>query len=225
MTSLPGGASSSSKKTAKTARSKDQPGLPFEVRGSSIQGLGGFATRRIAKGDRIIEYVGERIKDEQADERYDDEKMDRHHTFLFSLGDGTSIDAAVNGNEARFINHSCAPNCEAINDEARIFIEALRDIEPGEELLYDYAYERGGDPDDDEDREEIAKFYVCKCGAPTCRGTILAPEKPKKKRATAAASKRKAAPANKGKGKSPPAKAPKKKGAKAEGGKARSKGR
>jgi hypothetical protein len=219
MTSLAGAPSKRSKKTAKTARSEAQTELPFEVRRSPIQGRGGFATRRIAKGARIIEYVGERISDEQADERYDDEKMSRHHTFLFSLGNGTSIDAAVNGNEARFINHSCAPNCEAINDEGRIFIEALRDIEPGEELFYDYAYERGGDPDDAEDREEIARFYVCKCGAPTCRGTILAPEKPKK-RAKKAATKRKAAPAKKGRGTTSKAQ---KKGD--ETGRARSKGR
>jgi hypothetical protein len=221
MTPLAGAPSKSSKKTAKTARSTAKPELPFEVRKSPIQGLGGFATRRIAKGARIVEYVGERISDEQANERYDDEKMNRHHTFLFSLGNGTSIDAGVNGNEARFINHSCAPNCEAINDGDRIFIEALRDIEPGEELFYDYAYERGGDPDADEDREEIARFYVCKCGAPTCRGTILAPEKPKK-RAKKAATKRKAAPATKGRGTTSKAQ---KKGAPAERGRARSKGR
>lgn len=196
MKSLAGVSPKRAKKAAKTTLLKAKPEPSFEVRRSSIQGLGGFATRRIAKGERIIEYTGERIPDEQADERYDDEKMGRHHTFLFSLGDGTSIDAAVNGNEARFINHSCAPNCEAVNDGGRIFIEALRAIEPGEELLYDYAYERGGDPDDDEDLEEIARFYVCKCGAPTCRGTILAPQKPKKKRARATP-KRKAAPAKK----------------------------
>lgn len=197
MKSLAGGLPQKAKKTSKTALSAKTSELPFEVRRSSIQGRGGFATRRIAKGERIVEYVGERISDEQADKRYDDEKMSRHHTFLFSLGDGTSIDAAVNGNEARFINHSCAPNCEAINADGHIFIEALRDIEPEEELLYDYAYERGGDPDDEADLEEIARFYVCKCGAPTCRGTILAPQEPKK-RAKAAAPKRKAAPAKKG---------------------------
>jgi SET domain-containing protein len=156
------------------------------VRPSPIQGLGGFATRRIPKGARVVEYLGERITDEQADERYDDVKMDRHHTFLFSLGDGTSIDAASGGNEARFINHSCAPNCEAVNDEGRIFIEAMRDIQPGEELFYDYAYERA-DGGDEEDDEEASRLYTCRCGAPTCRGTILAPRKPKKPRKKAAA--------------------------------------
>ena len=82
------------------------------------------------------------------------------------------IDAAVGGNDARFINHSCAPNCEAINDKQRIYIEAIRDIAEGDELTYDYAYERDGTED-----EEWENLYVCKCGAPTCRGTILAPKK------------------------------------------------
>jgi hypothetical protein len=222
MTSPSGGPSTSSKKSSKknapTRRVEGPPALPFEIRRSPIQGLGGFATQRIAKGSRIVEYVGEIITDEEADKRYDDDTMERHHTFLFSLGNGTAIDAAVDGNDARFINHSCAPNCEAIDEEGRIFIEALRDIEPGEELFYDYAYERGGDAD--EDREEIAKFYACKCGAPTCRGTILAPPKEKKPKKKAAATKQKAAPAKKGGGTT--SKAQKKE---AQNSRARSKGR
>jgi SET domain-containing protein len=98
--------------------------------------------------------------------------MGRHHTFLFSVGRSTVIDAAVGGNDARFINHSCAPNCEAVDDKKRIYIEAIRDIAEGDELTYDYAYERDGTED-----EAWEKLYVCKCGAPTCRGTILAPKK------------------------------------------------
>ncbi|HEX6058231.1 MAG TPA: SET domain-containing protein-lysine N-methyltransferase, partial [Gemmatimonadaceae bacterium] len=78
----------------------------FELRHSPIQGWGGFATRSIRKGTRIIEYLGERITQEESDRRYDDEKMARHHTFLFALDSGTVIDAAVDGNEARFLNHS-----------------------------------------------------------------------------------------------------------------------
>ena len=79
------------------------------------------------------------------------------------------IDAAVDGNEARFINHSCAPNCDAVIDDARIWIEAIRDIAPGEELAYDYAFVL-------EERHTPAakRRYPCKCGARTCRGTILA---------------------------------------------------
>ena len=147
----------------------------FELRKSPIQGQGAFATRRIRKGTRIIEYVGERISPDEADRRYDDAAMKCHHTFLFSVSKRTVIDAGVGGNDARFINHSCAPNCEAIDERGRIFIEAIRTIEPGEELTYDYAYERDGTEDEDWER-----LYKCKCGAPTCRGTILAPLKKKR---------------------------------------------
>jgi len=167
----------------KRARSFEQPPLAapankyFELRSSAIQGQGAFATRSIRKGTRIIEYTGERISPEDADQRYDDPGMGRHHTFLFSVDKRTVIDAAVNGNEARFINHSCAPNCEAIDERKRIYIEAIRNIAPGEELVYDYAYERDGTEDEDWER-----LYVCKCGAPTCRGTILAPPKKRAKK-------------------------------------------
>ena len=65
---------------------------------------------------------------------------ERHHTFLFAIDDDIVIDAAVDGNDARFINHSCDPNCDAVVDDGRIWIETIRDIEPGEELAYDYAY-------------------------------------------------------------------------------------
>ena len=149
----------------------------FELRESSIQGRGGFAIRPIRKGTRIIEYVGERISPEVADTRYDDGRMGRHHTFLFSVDSKTVIDAAVDGNEARFINHSCAPNCEAIDERKRIYIEAIRSIAEGEELTYDYAYERDGTEDEDWER-----IYMCRCGAPTCRGTILAPPKKRGKK-------------------------------------------
>lgn len=148
----------------------------FELRSSPIQGRGGFAIRPIKRGTRIIEYLGERITPAEADTRYDDGGMGRHHTFLFSVDSKTVIDAGVNGNEARFINHSCEPNCEAIDEKKRIYIEAIRNISAGEELVYDYAYERDGTED-----EEWERLYVCKCGSEKCRGTILAP--PKKKRA------------------------------------------
>jgi SET domain-containing protein len=144
--------------------------LPFEIRASRIQGVGAFATRKIRKGTRLIEYTGERITSDEADRRYpDDESQARHHTFLFAIDDDVVVDAAVDGNEARFINHSCAPNCDAVIDDARIWIETIRDIRPGEELAYDYAFVL-------EERHSPAakRRYPCTCGAPTCRGTILA---------------------------------------------------
>jgi SET domain-containing protein len=138
------------------------------VKKSKIAGLGAFARKRIPKGTRIIEYKGERIDSDEADRRYDDDAMEVHHTFLFGLEDGTCIDAAVRGNDARYINHSCDPNCEAVEEDGRVFIEALRDIERGEELVYDYAYEREGRM-----RPSWRKLYACHCGSKNCRGIIL----------------------------------------------------
>jgi len=109
--------------TKKPKAAAAKPNKYFELRRSSIQGRGAFATRPIKKGTRIIEYVGERISHTEADKRYDDTGMGRHHTFLFSVGRSTVIDAAVGGNDARFINHSCAPNCEAIDERKRIYID------------------------------------------------------------------------------------------------------
>src|SRR5262249_11837372 len=119
-----------------------------EVRRSAIQGKGVFATRRIRKETCIIEYTGELITEDEALARYDDMMMKRHHTFLFAINDQMSIDGASGGNDARFINHSCDPNCEArMDDDERVFIYALRDLEAGAELTYDYAYV-GVDADD-----------------------------------------------------------------------------
>ncbi|MDQ6771121.1 MAG: SET domain-containing protein-lysine N-methyltransferase [Gemmatimonadota bacterium] len=154
----------------------------YVVRTSRIHGRGVFAARYIRKGTRIVEYTGEHIDNDEADRRYDDTKMKRHHTFLFTLDKKTVIDgaAAAGGGDARLINHSCDPNCEAVITGKKIFIHALRGIEPGTELAYDYQYERTGEND-----AELEKFYVCKCGVPNCRGSIMKPEKkarPRKQR-------------------------------------------
>jgi SET domain-containing protein len=142
--------------------------LPFEIRPSPIQGLGAFATEHIPAGTRLIEYTGERLTPAEADARYPDDDS-RHHTFLFAIDDDIVIDAAVGGNEARFINHSCDPNCDAVIEDERIWIETIRDVEPGEELAYDYAYIL-------EERHSPAakRRYPCSCGARNCRRTILA---------------------------------------------------
>ncbi len=151
--------------TAKIAKMKSRY---FDVRRSGIQGKGAFANARIRKGTRIIEYTGERISNDAADDRYDETSMRRHHTFLFTVTPRIVVDGAVNGNESIYINHSCDPNCEAVIEDRRIFIEAIRTIQPGEELAYDYQYERTGEDDD-----EMEKFYKCLCGAPNCRGSIM----------------------------------------------------
>jgi SET domain-containing protein len=147
----------------------DSAALPFEIRPSPMQGLGAFATRPIAGGVRLIEYAGERLTPMEADERYPDVEGERHHTFLFAIDDEVVIDAAVTGNEARFINHSCDPNCDAVIEDGRIWIETIRDVAPGEELAYDYAYVL-------EERLSPAakRRFPCRCGAAACRGTILA---------------------------------------------------
>jgi SET domain-containing protein len=151
----------------------------YVVRNSYIHGRGVFAARYIRKGTRIVEYTGERIGNDEADRRYDDTRMKRHHTFLFALDSKTVIDGAIEtgGGDASYINHSCEPNCEAVITGKKIFIHALHGIEPGTELAYDYQYERTGKND-----AELEKFYVCRCGAPNCRGSIMQPAKKKRSR-------------------------------------------
>lgn len=138
------------------------------LRRSKIQGRGVFARKDIPKGTRLIEYVGERIGNAEADRRYEDELMGRHHTFLFILNSRTVIDAAVGGNISKYINHSCDPNCVAWIEGQHIWIDALRDIREGEELSYDYEYDflRGYTVDD-------LEMYACHCGSPKCRYTIV----------------------------------------------------
>ena len=150
---------------------------PFAIRRSRIAGRGAFARRRIRKGQLIIEYVGEIISQKESDRRYpEDGKLVRHHTFLFEIDDKHVIDAAVNGNEARFINHSCQPNCDAIDEDGRIFIYANKNIQPGVELAYDYRYAR-----DSKDGAKDEALYPCRCGSPRCRGTILERKRRKRK--------------------------------------------
>lgn len=158
---------------------------PYEVRGSRIQGRGVFATRRIRPGQRIIEYAGERISNAEADRRYDEGKMGRHHTFLFTLTRRTVVDGNRRGNDARYINHSCDPNCVAVIEDGLIYIDALRNIQPGIELTYDYQYERTGPSD-----AELEEFYRCRCGTAKCRGTILKPRKKKKRKSRSGAGRR-----------------------------------
>jgi len=148
----------------------------FEVRHSRIHGHGVFALRRIRKGTTVLEYLGDRVTHAQANERYADKDPRDGHTFLFTVDAKTVIDAGVNGNEARFINHGCHPNCETVNTRKRIFIEALRTIQPGEELAYDYQIQR-----DDDDPADVDLIFACRCGATSCRGSMLEALKKKRK--------------------------------------------
>jgi SET domain-containing protein len=143
-----------------------------EVRDSDVHGRGVFALANIRKGTRILEYLGDRVSHEAADKRYEDHDENDNHTFLFIVDKNTVIDAAVGGNDARFINHQCSGNCESVIVNRRVFIDATRDIAAGAELGYDY--EIGRDKDDPPNVDEI---YACRCGSPKCRGTMLWPPK------------------------------------------------
>lgn len=160
----------------------------FKVKTSRIEGRGAFAVRVIRKGTRIIEYLGQVITSAEADARYDDANNLPHHTFLFALDNGTAIDAAYDGNDARFLNHACEPNCEAVMEGDRIFIESIKTIPIGEELVYDYRYM----VDADFDEAELVAMYPCRCEGATCRGTIAIRQKKRvpRKRKPAAVKKR-----------------------------------
>ena len=157
------------KRTARKRPSNSSRGYPFKLVDSGIHGKGVVATQPIAAGQRLIEYEGERISNAEADRRYPFDENKAQHTFLFSVNSRTIIDAASGGNVSRFINHKCEPNCEAVIERGRVFIHALRDIKPGEELGYDYWFVL------DEPHNAANKaLYKCNCGAKNCRGTMLA---------------------------------------------------
>jgi SET domain-containing protein len=147
------------------------------VRRSKIQGRGVFARRAIAPDQRIIEYTGRLISSDEADAQCDDEAMRRHHTFLFGVDDDYTIDGAHGGNEARYINHSCEPNCESVVEGRRVFIHALRAIATREEIVYDYWYTT----DESYSLVDLQRIYPCRCGAPTCRGTLARPPRRRRK--------------------------------------------
>ncbi len=135
------------------------------ARRSSVHGKGLFALRPIAAGERLIEYTGELTSWRRATAR---QRADAGHTFVFGLSDGRVIDGSRGGNSARYLNHACAPNCEAIEPDDRVFIHALVDIAPGSELFIDYALAIDGEPTD-----EIRLLYACRCGSAACRQTML----------------------------------------------------
>ena len=160
-------AGSLSSKTTKAAR----PAV-YEVRKSPVHGNGVFALRAIPAGERIIEYRGERITWDEATRRAAERGGPVNHTFYFSLADGNVIDGGRRGNDARWINHACEPNCEAYEEDGRVYIHALRDIDAGEELNYNYAliYDERHTP-------ALKRLFACRCGTPACTGTMLAPKK------------------------------------------------
>jgi SET domain-containing protein len=149
------------------------------ARRSPIHGNGVFAVEAIAKGDHVIQYKGTLMSNDEADKMYGD-GGETGHTFLFTLNDEYIIDANRKGNTARWINHSCDPNCQALIDESdsgdprkdKVVIEAIRKIKPGEELTYDY-----GIVLDMPHTARLKKIWACRCGSPKCIGTMLKPKK------------------------------------------------
>ena len=148
-------------------------GRRIQVRRSGVHGRGVFALQPIEAGQTLIEYKGEIISWPEALERHPHDPKDPHHTFYFHIDDDRVIDAKVGGNAARWINHACDPNCEADEtDGGRVFIKALRDLQPGEELFYDY-----GLVIDERYTAKLKAQYACRCGSMVCRGTMLAPKR------------------------------------------------
>jgi uncharacterized protein len=141
----------------------------YLVKASRIHGKGVYAAVNIARGTLIIEYKGQRIDWETALERHPHDPAQPNHTFYFSLDTGNVIDANVRGNAARWINHSCAPNCEAREQDGRVFIHAKRNLKTGEELFYDYGLVL-----DEPYTAQLKSDYQCLCGAAKCRGMMLA---------------------------------------------------
>ena len=146
-------------------------GRRIQTRRSGVHGKGMFAVQDLAEGETLIEYVGEIISWKEALRRHPHDPTDPNHTFYFHVDEKHVIDAKHGGNSSRWINHSCAPNCEADEQDGRVFIKALQNIPVGNELFYDY-----GLIIDAKYTKKLKAEYPCWCGAPTCRGTLLAPK-------------------------------------------------
>ena len=148
---------------------------PWVVRASKRHGRGVFAVASMPAGTRIVEYTGELISEEEGERRYPtrvDGVEEPEHTYLLTLDDERVIDANVGGNAARFINHSCEPNCEPIAYGDHMWIVAVREIKSGEELAYDYAIEL-----DERHTPALKRRFPCRCDARNCRGSILKPKR------------------------------------------------
>lgn len=176
----------SPKTSAPAATAPVVSGRRIQTRRSGVHGKGMFAVQDLAEGETLIEYVGEVISWKEALRRHPHDPTDPNHTFYFHVDEKHVIDAKHGGNSSRWINHSCAPNCEADEQKGRVFIKALRNIPAGDELFYDY-----GLIIDAKYTKKLKAEYPCWCGAPTCRGTLLAPkDKDEQKKAKKKSSKK-----------------------------------
>ena len=162
-------------RTAHPASAAPAGGRRTQVRDSGVHGKGVYAVRPLKAGDVVLEYKGEIITWQEALDRHPHDPEQPNHTFYFHLDDGHVIDGKHLGNSAKWINHSCEPNLEAEQEGDRVFLRALRDIAPGEELFFDY-----GLVIDSRITPTLKKEYACWCGTPSCRGTMLAIKRRKK---------------------------------------------
>jgi len=181
------------------SKTTSSSGRRIQMRRSPVHGNGVFAAQDLAAGETLIEYKGEVIDWPEALRRHPHDPSQPNHTFYFHVDEEHVIDGGVKGNIARWINHSCDPNCEADEQQGRIFIKALRDIQAGQELNYDY----GLIIDEDEYTPELLAEFPCWCGAEACRGTLLSPredDEGKKKKKKSKKKKAKAKANGKGKG-------------------------
>jgi SET domain-containing protein len=151
---------------------KGGKGRRIQIRNSGVHGRGVYAVAEIAAGERLIEYTGELISWDEAMDRHPHDPSQPNHTFYFHIEDGRVIDALHGGNSSRWINHSCEPNCEADEVDGRVYIMALQDLFPGDELFYDY-----GLTIDERYTKKLKKEFACYCGSPSCRGTMLTPKR------------------------------------------------
>ena len=156
------------KTVSKNGNGRTKPVERIEVRKSGVHGRGVFARDRIRKGARIIEYTGRRLPWTEAQDLPPLDPKNPYHTVFFSVDNDDVIDAAVGGNEARWINHSCEPNCETYEEEGRIFVHALRSLRRGEELFYDYKIIPA-----ERRTPRVEREFACFCGTKKCRGTML----------------------------------------------------
>lgn len=155
----------------RTAAAEPEVAQPrVQMRRSGVHGNGVFAVQDLKAGELLMEYTGEVISWKEALRRHPHDPSQPNHTFYFHIDDKNVIDGGVNGNDAKWINHSCEPNCEADEQDGRIYIKALRDIPAGQEINYDY-----GLVIDEPYTPELLADFPCWCGSESCRGTLLSP--------------------------------------------------
>ncbi len=145
----------------------------WKVKKSKVHGTGVFASENIKKNHKVIEYIGEKITKTEGDKRSERRlkkylnSKDEGSVYIFELNSRYDIDGTFKYNKARYINHSCKPNCEVRIEKGKIWIYSIKNIKKGDELNYDYGYDFDG---------EDYRDHVCKCGSRNCVGYIVSSE-------------------------------------------------